>query len=147
MKILRIYGKLLERECYPIPNTLKTGRRTRSKDDLKVPESLKSVTLHHVIRQEPSPFARKLKEYESAFKDQNVEQERELDLLVRKYKKVRDTLSLPFVLSRKFACVRKRSFDEICSPEAQHYRANSSFTSIYLQWKFTKSMPLLFYAR
>ena len=107
MKILRIYGELLERECYPIPNTLKTGRRTRSKDDLKVPESLKSVTLHHVIRQEPSPFARKLKEYESAFRDQNVEQGKKLDLLVREYKGVRVTLPLRLV-SKNCKC-RERS--------------------------------------
>ena len=65
LKILRIYGNVIEEKEFPIPNQVKQIRNTGLYD---VPEHLKNVALHHVIRDAfQSPYARKLKSLEQKF--------------------------------------------------------------------------------
>ena len=64
-KVLRVYGNVIEEEEFPIPNQVKQTRKTAL---YEVPEKLKRVALHHVIRdRERSPFARELKKCERKF--------------------------------------------------------------------------------
>ena len=88
LKILRIYGNLREQEEFPVPNLLKPGRRTRSKAELKVPESLKKVAMHYVIRQDKSPYASQLKEYENHFADMKEKKERVSQTDIKMYLQV-----------------------------------------------------------
>ena len=65
IKILRVYGSVIEEEEFPIPNQVKQTRKTNV---YVVPQNLKHVALHHVIRdKERSPFAQKLEEFEQKF--------------------------------------------------------------------------------
>ncbi|KAJ7378347.1 helicase [Desmophyllum pertusum] len=69
LKILRVYGSLIEQEEFPIPNQVKPTRPIASQEELRVPENLRGIALHHVIRdEEKSPqFAKTLKKYETYF--------------------------------------------------------------------------------
>ena len=68
LKILRVYSDQVEQKEFPIPNTLKPARATRSDAELKITnEKLKSVSLHHVIRTPPCPYAKALRECEDEF--------------------------------------------------------------------------------
>lgn len=65
INILRVYGSVFEEEEFPIPNHVKQTRKT---DVYVVPQNLKKVALHHVIRdEERSPFAQTLKAFEETF--------------------------------------------------------------------------------
>ena len=64
IKIIRVYGDLIEEEEYPIPNKRKP-LKTSTKDEVKtLDEGLKAIALHHVIRSEKCPFASELRDYE-----------------------------------------------------------------------------------
>ena len=69
LTILRVYSDLIEQKEFPIPNTLKPARATRSDADLKITsEKVKSVSLHHVIRSSVCPYAQRvLRECEKGF--------------------------------------------------------------------------------
>ena len=59
---------MVEQEEFPIPNQVKPPRPFASQEELRVPEILRTVALHHVIRdQETSPYAGQLKHYENIF--------------------------------------------------------------------------------
>ena len=65
INILRVYGNVIEEDEFPIPNQVKQTRKT---EVYEVPQNLKHVALHHIIRnKEKSPFARQLKEFEKKF--------------------------------------------------------------------------------
>lgn len=64
IQILRVYGNVIEEEDFPIPNRVQQIRKTTN---YKVPEKLKRVALHMVIRDENSPFAEILKDWEDKF--------------------------------------------------------------------------------
>lgn len=65
INILRVYGNVIEEEEFPIPNQVKPTRQSAIH---QVPEHLKHVALHHVIRhKERSPYAQRLKKYERIF--------------------------------------------------------------------------------
>lgn len=73
LKILRVYSDQVEQNEFPIPNTLKPARASRSDADLKITsEKVKSVSLHHVIRSSVCPCAQDLRACEEGF----VEKER-----------------------------------------------------------------------
>ena len=68
LKILRVYSDQVEQKEFPIPNTLKPARATRSDADLKITsEKVKSVSLHHVIRSSVCSYAQALREFEKRF--------------------------------------------------------------------------------
>ena len=82
-----------------MPNALKSGRRTRSKAELKVTELLKEVALHHIIRQHKSPYAPKLKEYENHFADMKEKRKKVSQTKIEEYLQVGRVL---LVLAKTF---------------------------------------------
>lgn len=63
--VLRIYGNVIEEEEFPIPTKVKQIRKTTIH---QVPDNLKYISLHHVIRDENrSPKAAELKGFEEGF--------------------------------------------------------------------------------
>ena len=93
LKILRVYGSFTEQAKYPIPNSIKPIRKTQNKADLKVPENLREVALHFVIRNEKSPKAEELKKLEGYFAAQRKKKPVVDPDKVSTYKKVRLTCS------------------------------------------------------
>ena len=86
IKILRVYGSVIEEEEFPIPNQVKRTRQTAIQP---VPDQLKSVALHHVIRnKEKSPYARKLREYEKLFAKKKKAKKKVDDETVEEYLQV-----------------------------------------------------------
>ena len=87
LKILRIYGNVIEEREFPIPNQVKQTRNTGLYD---VPEHLKEVALHHVIRHPyKSPYyAGKLKRLEQKFAELKRQRKKIKDELVDQYQKV-----------------------------------------------------------
>ena len=86
LKILRIYGKVIEEREFPIPNQVKQTRNTGLYD---VPKHLKDVALHHVIRDATrSPYAQKLKRLEETFAELKRQKKKIQDTLVDQYQKV-----------------------------------------------------------
>ncbi|XP_044184435.1 uncharacterized protein LOC114957638 isoform X2 [Acropora millepora] len=68
LKILRVYSDQVEQKEFPVPNTLKPARATRSDADLRITsEKVKSVSLHHVIRSSVCPHAQGLEKCENGF--------------------------------------------------------------------------------
>ena len=69
LKILRVYGKRVEENEFPIPNSLKPRRKTQSKSELVSSEEIRSVALHHVIRKKSpgNTFAAELRNFELKF--------------------------------------------------------------------------------
>ncbi len=89
IKILRVYGKIIEQEEFPIPNQVKPTRPIASQEELRVPENLRRIALHHVIRDEQrSNFARRLKKYERHFARMKKKKKKVKDKKVRRYLKV-----------------------------------------------------------
>jgi len=87
IKILRVYGNVIEEEEFPIPNQVKP---TRQSTIHQVPEHLKHVALHHVIRdEERSPYALQLKECEKFFAKMKRAKEKVDEEEVQEYLKVR----------------------------------------------------------
>ena len=64
-KIVRLYGKKLEKSDFPI-----LGRDARSKRqvDRKTDEELKEISMHNIIRKEGKEYAETLREYDSFFR-------------------------------------------------------------------------------
>ena len=86
INILRLYGNVIEEEEFPIPNQVKQTRKT---DVYEVPQDLKRVALHHVIRDKKrSPFARQLKKFERKFARMKKEKKKVKDKEVAKYLQV-----------------------------------------------------------
>ena len=85
LKIIRVYGDLREQAEFPIPNKRKHLRSSTDDED----EELKAVSLHHVIRRDPCPFASQLQEYENSFKADREKGVRTSEKEVEDYRKVR----------------------------------------------------------
>ena len=86
IKILRVYGSVIEEEGYPIPNKLKRIRQTAIH---QVPKSLKDVSLHCVIRNHrQSPYARKLKKYDKLFARMKKKKKEVPDEKIKEYLQV-----------------------------------------------------------
>ncbi|KAH3696709.1 hypothetical protein DPMN_084185 [Dreissena polymorpha] len=63
-KFVRVYGKSLEAKDFPIP-----GKVFNTPKSLESAYDLRSVSLHHIIRQEGKPHAVEIKEFDEYFKD------------------------------------------------------------------------------
>ncbi|XP_052254960.1 helicase with zinc finger domain 2-like isoform X4 [Dreissena polymorpha] len=63
-KFVRVYGKSLEAKDFPIP-----GKVFNTPKNLESAYDLRSVSLHHIIRQRGKPFAVEIKELDDYFKD------------------------------------------------------------------------------
>ena len=62
LKFIRVYGGVIEESDFPIP--LKPQLADREKIG-RVPESLKSHVLHHVIRQKGRTYAGRIEHYDN----------------------------------------------------------------------------------
>ena len=91
LKIIRVYGDRREQADFPIPN--KRQPLKNSTDDesqiLNGDNELKAVSLHHVIRRSPCPFATELGEYERKFDEDRRKDLRSSDKEVEEYREVR----------------------------------------------------------
>ena len=91
LKIIRVYGDRREQAEFPIPN--KRQPLKNSTDDnnqiSNEDDELKAVSLHHVIRRSPCPFAAELGEYERKFDDDRKNNRRTSDKEVQDYREVR----------------------------------------------------------
>ncbi|XP_068761782.1 3'-5' exoribonuclease HELZ2-like isoform X3 [Montipora capricornis] len=87
LKILRIYGNVIEEEAFPIPNQVKPTRKT---SPYGVRKNLEKVALHFVIRDETkSPaYAGKLKQCEDNFERLKKAKEKIADEDVDNYLKL-----------------------------------------------------------
>ena len=93
IKIIRVYGDLIEEEEYPIPNKRKP-LKTSTKDEVKtLDEGLKAIALHHVIRSEKCPFASELRDYELTFAENRKNDVKTPESEVDKYCEVRHHLT------------------------------------------------------
>ncbi|KAJ7378381.1 helicase [Desmophyllum pertusum] len=89
LKILRVYGNAIEQEEFPIPNQVKPTRPIASQKELKVTENLRSIALHHVIRdEETSPYARQLRDYEELFASKKKKKKKVEETTVEEYLKL-----------------------------------------------------------
>ncbi|XP_068761024.1 3'-5' exoribonuclease HELZ2-like isoform X3 [Montipora capricornis] len=89
LKILRVYSDQVEQKEFPIPNTLKPARTTRSDDELKISnEKVRSVSLHHVIRSSRCPFGQELRQLEEGFAAQRRRGEKIGEEEAKEYRKV-----------------------------------------------------------
>ena len=71
LKIIRVYGSRREQAEFPIPNK-RQPLKISTDDENQISNEdneLKAVSLHHVIRRDPCPFASELREYERKFDD------------------------------------------------------------------------------
>ena len=90
IKILRVYSDQVEQKEFPIPNTLKPARASRSDAELKITsEKVKSVSLHHVIRSSVCPHAKDLRDCEDGFAEKEKSGEKIGKAEVADYRKVR----------------------------------------------------------
>ncbi|XP_046355409.2 helicase with zinc finger domain 2-like isoform X1 [Haliotis rufescens] len=64
-KILRMYGKTIRNQDFPIPKRDFISKR--STRGLKSDVDLRSITLHYVIRQKEKPYAERINEYDAKF--------------------------------------------------------------------------------
>ena len=86
IRILRVYGNVIEEEEFPVPNQVKSIRQTSVH---KVPKKLKPFSLHHVIRdEERSPKALLLKEYDKFFARKRKAKKKVADEIVEEYLQV-----------------------------------------------------------
>ena len=110
VKILRVYSDQVEQKEFPIPNTLKPARATRSDADLKITsEKVKSVSLHHVIRSSVCPYAQDLRKYEQGFAEARKSGEQIGEGEVDEYRKVSWTINYLFLeISCKISRHQKR---------------------------------------
>lgn len=80
---------MVEQKEFRIPNQVKPPRPFASQEELRVPEILRTVALHYVIRdEETSPYARRLRDYENIFAEKERRRKRVKDEMVQKYLKV-----------------------------------------------------------
>ena len=106
IKILRVYGNVIEEEKFPIPNKLKRIRQTAIH---QVPKSLKRISLHHVIRnRRRSPYARELKKYDKLFARMKKKKKEVPDERIKEYLKV--VLILLMKITHIAFCVVRETF-------------------------------------
>ena len=80
---------MVEQKEFRIPNQVKPPRQFASQEELRVPEILRTVALHYVIRdEETSPYARRLRDYENIFAEKERRRKRVKDEMVQEYLKV-----------------------------------------------------------
>ena len=75
LKIIRVYSDRKEQAEFPIPNKRQSLKQSTD-DGTGVPEKLKNVSLHHIIRKYPCPYADELEIYENKFEDDRKENKR-----------------------------------------------------------------------
>ena len=91
LKIIRVYGDRREQAEFPIPNK-RQPLKNSTDDDNQISNDdneLKAVSLHHVIRRSPCPFAADLEKYERKFDEDRKNHRRTSDKEVEKYREVR----------------------------------------------------------
>ena len=90
LKIIRVYGDLREQAEFPIPNKRQPLKNPTDDDSQISNESiaLKAISLHHVIRRAPCPFATGLREYERKFDEDRKNDVRTSDKEVKGYLQV-----------------------------------------------------------
>jgi len=94
LKIIRVYGDRREQAEFPIPNK-RQPLKNSTDDDNQISnedDELKAISLHHVIRRRPCPFAAELGEYERQFDDDRKNDRRTSDKEVHDYCEVRIVL-------------------------------------------------------
>ena len=90
LKIIRVYGDRREQAEFPIPNKRQPLKdSTDDNNQISNDNELKAVSLHHVIRRSPSPFAADLGEYERKFDEDRKNHLRTSDKEVKEYREVR----------------------------------------------------------
>lgn len=88
LKIIRVYSDLKEQAEFSLPNK-RRPLKFSSDDEAQISnEKLKGVSLHHVIRADPCPFASDLREYESKFDKDRKKGLRTSDKEVEKYREL-----------------------------------------------------------
>ncbi|XP_076803604.1 3'-5' exoribonuclease HELZ2-like [Clavelina lepadiformis] len=65
LRIVRVYGSLLEEKDFPIPIKPRLHSQSEDPPDPK----LRSFALHHIIREDGKPFASELTEFDKLFKE------------------------------------------------------------------------------
>lgn len=65
-KILRVYGGALESKEFPIPGKVYSVSHSDSAPD----ESLRDVSLHHIIRKPGNRYAEKITDFDRKFKNE-----------------------------------------------------------------------------
>lgn len=91
LKIIRVYGDRREQAEFPIPNK-REALKNSTDDDSQISNeniALKAISLHHVIRRDPCPFASEIREYERRFDDDRKNNRRTNDKEVKGYVQVR----------------------------------------------------------
>ena len=63
--IVRVYGRSIEETEFPIPGKPLISKGTKN---AKADEEIKSVVLHHLIRQKGKPYAEEINAYDRNFK-------------------------------------------------------------------------------
>ena len=94
LKIIRVYGDRREQAEFPIPNK-RQPLNNSTDDETQISNEgneLKAVSLHHVIRRDPCPFATELGEYERKFYDDRKNDLRTSHKEVEEYREVRIVL-------------------------------------------------------
>ena len=91
LKIIRVYGDRREQAEFPIPNKRQPLKNSTDDDNQISYENtpLKAVSLHHVIRRNPCPFASELRRYERKFDADRENDLRTSDKEVKEYVQVR----------------------------------------------------------
>ena len=91
LKIIRVYGNRREQAEFPFPNKRQPLKRSTDDDNQisNEDDELKAVSLHHVIRRDPCPFASELQEYEHKFDADRKKGWRTSDEEVNEYREVR----------------------------------------------------------
>lgn len=90
IKILRVYGNVIEQKRFPIPNQIQPTRPIASEQELRIPENLRRIALHYVIRDaETSPYAKKLRRLEKLFAAKKKKKQKVEEVLVEDYLAVR----------------------------------------------------------
>ena len=86
IKILRVYGNFIEQKKFPIPNRIQPTRPIASEEELRVPRNLRSIALHHVIRnKKTSPYAKRLRSLERRFAERKKKKKKVDETIVEEY--------------------------------------------------------------
>ena len=87
LKIIRVHTDRKEQAEFSIPNKRHTLKQSTD-DGTGIPEKLKNISLHRIIRKYPFPYADALEMYENRFEDDRKENK-------EKNKRTRDLLTEP----------------------------------------------------
>ena len=101
LNIIRVYSDRKEQAEFPIPNKRQTLKQSTD-DGTGIPEKLKNVSLHHIIRKYPCPYANELEMYENKFEYDRKESERTSKKEVIAYCQVSTQATTLLVESRCF---------------------------------------------